>query len=294
MLFNIALDFVMRRTTTAVQGGIQWFGGRLVDLDFADDVAVLAEDSVALQRTTECLGDEASKIGLRLSSEKSKVMHVGNGTFGGDVYVGTGRLDVVNTFAYLGSTITTDGDVTVEVRSRIAKATAVFQRLRPLWTSSSISIDVKLRLYSSIVVPTAIYASETWKMSTSNVRRLNAFHCKCLRRIMKIRYADRITNVELLRRCRSKDLAEIVAERRLRFAGHILRMSMCRLPRLAMEWIPPNGKRPRGRPRNTWRRTFLNDLKMMNIPKQECEEVAQDRQRWREFVALCAQRHGRN
>ncbi|VDL73042.1 unnamed protein product [Nippostrongylus brasiliensis] len=53
-------------------------------------------------------------------------------------------------------------------------------------------------------------------MSTSNVRRLNAFHCKCLRQIMKIRYADRITNVELLRRCRSKDLAEIVAERRLR------------------------------------------------------------------------------
>ncbi|VDL67156.1 unnamed protein product [Nippostrongylus brasiliensis] len=70
MLFNIALDFVMRRTTTAVQGGIQLFGGPLVDLDFADDVAVLAEDSVALQRTTECLGDEARKIGLRLSSEK--------------------------------------------------------------------------------------------------------------------------------------------------------------------------------------------------------------------------------
>ncbi|WKY02008.1 hypothetical protein Q1695_015762 [Nippostrongylus brasiliensis] len=102
MLFNIALDFVMRRTTTAVQGGIQWFGGRLADLDFADDVAVLAEDSVALQRTTECLGDEASKIGLCLSSEKSKVMHVGHGTLGGDVYVGTSRLDLSQYFRLLG------------------------------------------------------------------------------------------------------------------------------------------------------------------------------------------------
>ncbi|VDL80165.1 unnamed protein product [Nippostrongylus brasiliensis] len=30
-------------------------------------------------------------------------------------------------------------------------------------------------------------------MSTSNVRRLNASHCKCLRRIMEIHYAESIT-----------------------------------------------------------------------------------------------------
>ncbi|EYC40674.1 hypothetical protein Y032_0602g521 [Ancylostoma ceylanicum] len=41
-----------------------------------------------------------------------------------------------------------------------------------------------------------------------------------------------------------------------------------------MSWIPPNGKRPRGRPRNTWRRTFANDLKLMGISKEEGEVEA--------------------
>ncbi|EYB82734.1 hypothetical protein Y032_0352g3261 [Ancylostoma ceylanicum] len=74
----------------------------------------------------------------------------------------------------------------------------------------------------------------------------------------------------------------IIAKRRLRLAGHILRMLQQRIPHGAMSWIPPNSKRPRGRPRNTWRRTFANDLKPMDISR-EGEVLAQDKQRWREL-----------
>ncbi|VDO99971.1 unnamed protein product [Heligmosomoides polygyrus] len=213
-------------------------------------------------------------------------------TSGDGIYVGPDRLEVVDNFTYLGSMITSNGDAEADARCRIAKATAVFRRLKPLWTSSSISNSVKLRLYSSIVVPTAVYASETWMMSASIIRRINAFHCKCLRQ-MRIRYTDCLTNEEVLQRCRSSNLYETVVQRRLRLAGHILRMPAHRLPRSAIQWTPP-GKQTRGRPKNTWRRTFLNDLEVMNISRQECEEIAQDRQRWKEFVALCAQQQGRN
>ncbi|VDP54213.1 unnamed protein product [Heligmosomoides polygyrus] len=162
-----------------------------MDLDFEDDIAIFAEDNDTLQRSAECLSQEASKIGLRVSPEKSKVMHAGNTTSGDDIYVGPDGLEVVDNFTYLGSMITSNGDAEALVRCRIAKATAVFRRLKPLWTSSSISNGVKLRLYSSIVVPTAVYASETWKMSASIIRQINAFHCKCLRQIMRRRYTDR-------------------------------------------------------------------------------------------------------
>lgn len=46
-------------------------------LYFADEIVILAEDIGSLQRSTERLSQEAGNIGLRISSKKSKDMHVG-------------------------------------------------------------------------------------------------------------------------------------------------------------------------------------------------------------------------
>jgi len=77
------------------------------------------------------------------------------------------NIEKVDKFQYLGSypirNLSENGDVEVDIRARLGKASSVFQRLRPIWKCSTITIDVKLRLYSSIVVPTGIYTSETWK-----------------------------------------------------------------------------------------------------------------------------------
>ncbi|VDO23586.1 unnamed protein product [Heligmosomoides polygyrus] len=144
LLFNVVLDFVMRRTTAEVQEGIPWFRGRLMDLDFADDITVFSEDNDKLRRITESLSQEAGNIGLRISPEKSKVMCVGITSPRDGIYIGSDRLEVVNSLTYLGSMIANDGDAETDVRCRIAKATAIFRRLKPLWTSSSISNSVKL------------------------------------------------------------------------------------------------------------------------------------------------------
>ncbi|EYC16760.1 hypothetical protein Y032_0032g2479 [Ancylostoma ceylanicum] len=95
---------------------------------------------------------------------------------------------------------------------------------------NTISNTIKLRVYLSIVVPTAIYASETWKMSASVIKKINGFHLGYLRRIMKIRYIDHVTNEEVLRRSSTTSLHVIIAQRRLKLAGHILRMPQQRIP----------------------------------------------------------------
>ena len=294
ILFNVCLDFVMRRAMENAGAGIDWSAqGRLTDLDFADDIALIAQDNDKLQDSTTSLSKEASMVGLRISAEKSKVMHVGiNGQV--DVNVDTTSLENVDTFTYLGSVVSHTGDAEMDMRARLAKAAAVFRRLLPIWKMSSISRSIKMKLYSSIVIPTALYASETWKISAKARQKINAFHQRCLRRIMKIRYMDRVTNEEVLRRCGMSSLHVIVARRRLRLAGHILRMPQHRIPRVAMSWIPPGAKRARGRPRNTWRSTFENDLRIMNASRDQAEEIAKDRQQWKVFVARCAQQHGRN
>ena len=157
-----------------------------------------------------------------------------------------------------------------------------------------ISTDTKIWLYKAIVVSVGIYASETWKMTTKIAQKLNVFHQRCLRKILHVTYRDHVTNEEVLLRTGSRKLADTVAERRFRMAGHILRLPSHRPSKVAMSWTPDDGTRRRGRPKKTWRRTFQEDLTRANITWEEAEHTAMDRPLWRQAAAQCADWHSRN
>ncbi|KAI8502438.1 hypothetical protein Bbelb_200260 [Branchiostoma belcheri] len=160
-------------------------------------------------------------------------------------------VEVVDQFTYLGSVISNSGEVEPDINCRVGKAASVFRRMNSIWSATTINLDTKLRLYS-IVLPTAIYASETWKCTAKASRKLDAFHQRNLRRILKVRWQDHITNDEILNRVKSKPLSTIITEKRMQLAGHILRLPSRRHSKTAMTWVPHNGRRKRGRPcRNT-------------------------------------------
>ena len=50
---------------------------QLRDFDFIDDIALLAEMKDELQELTNTLEKSAKRVGLRISTAKSKVMHTG-------------------------------------------------------------------------------------------------------------------------------------------------------------------------------------------------------------------------
>ncbi|XGW27681.1 hypothetical protein V3C99_007908, partial [Haemonchus contortus] len=139
-------------------------------------------------------------------------------------------LENVDKFTYLGSTITHDGDVKTDVCSRTPKATDMFRRLQSVWSLSSISRNIKIRLYSSIVIPTAIYASETWKyMAMLNFNQKDGyFPPEMSAKDHEDTAHGSRHDKEVLRRSGMNSLHVIVARRRLRLAGHVLRMSQQR------------------------------------------------------------------
>ena len=132
--------------------------------------------------------------------------------------------DNVERFTNLGSVMAEDGGAESDVNCRIGKTASVFQRLRPIWTSCVFSTATKIWLYNSIVVLVASYASEMWKMTARIEHKLNVFHQRCLRKILKVTYKDHITNEEILLWANSRKLSDIVTERRFRMVGHILRL----------------------------------------------------------------------
>ena len=53
---------------------------------------------------------------------------------------------------------------------------------------SGIRLDIKLKVYRSVVLPTLLYACETWTIYQHHAKRLNHFHTSCLRKFLKIKW----------------------------------------------------------------------------------------------------------
>jgi len=130
-LFLIVIDFVMRKTTEGHNFGIELGQGKLADLDFADNLALLCHTHAESITGHDRLHMFGEKVGLRINSEKTKVMTVGDQATP-PITLDVQNIEKVNKFQYLGSYLSEDGDVEVDIRARLGKASSVFQRLRPI------------------------------------------------------------------------------------------------------------------------------------------------------------------
>ena len=127
------------------------------------------------------------------------------------------------------------------------------------------------------------YGSDTWTYTKDLIRRINVFQQWCYRRILKISYKDRISNIKILEEVNIKQLwAEDLAKRKLRYAGHILRGSGGRLSQLVLEGYV-EGKRDRGRQRRIWGTDIVESSESRNMG--EAKRKAERRDNWKHIVA---------
>ena len=248
LLFLLVVDWVMRNT------GIRWkFNTKLEDLDFADDIALLSSTRQHIQAKTDKLAHEAGRVGMKVNVDKCKLLRINSRS--NDVVEVNGRgIEDVDRFVYLGATVSKEGGGTEDIQNRVVKARGVFLRLKKIWSSHSISRRTKVRLYKTLAKPVLMYGCETWKMNKCHENKIDVFQSRCLGRIFKIRWQERITNKEVLKMAEIENLSEDVRRRRWKFIGHIMRKEPNNDCRTALTWAP-EGRRKRGRPRTTWRRT---------------------------------------
>ena len=88
-----------------------------------------------------------------------------------------------------------------------------------------------------------------------------------------------------------EDMSIVLTRRRWSWVGHALRRESTSISKVALRWTP-EGKRKRGRPKSTWRRTAEAELQALNLTWGQASWLAKDRQEWRRLVdALCATGH---
>lgn len=222
-LFIIAIDWVMKNTTSDIPRGIRWGTfTTLEDLDFADDIVLFSHSHQHIQDKTHRLHEYAGYIGLKINAKKTEVMTLNVNNPQG-IKMDNHILPFTNNFIYLGSIVTTDGGADRDIQQRIAKARAAFKNLQAVWKSSQYTNRTKLKLYKSCILPILLYGSECWRMTENDLNKLSTFHTKSLRRILKVFWPNTISNQDLLSRCDQEDMATIITRRRWTWIGHILR-----------------------------------------------------------------------
>ena len=127
-LFNFYAEYIMRNAgLEETQTGIKKIAGRNINnLRYADDTTLMAESEEELKSLLMKVKEESEKVGLKLNTQKMKIMASGPITswqIDGDM------VETVADFIFLGSKITADGDCSHEIKRRFLLGRKVMTNL---------------------------------------------------------------------------------------------------------------------------------------------------------------------
>ena len=267
------------------------FESLVSDLEYADDMALLADSWSDLTIMLESLSNCCQKLGLTISCKKTKSLAVLppeqpqiQSPLPIHLLPGDEPIDVVSHFPYLGSYVQNDCGMDVEINSRICKASSAFQSLsRILWYQRKIKTNTKVRILNSVILPTLLYGLESTVLLESHVRRLESFMIRCLRIILGISVREQKRHTTIRKMAKQQRISSILVQRRLRFLGHLSRMSNDRLPKQLLVSAPVGGKRTAGGQKRRWNDMVTSDLKECNL-SESWREQAQERDSWRTTI----------
>ena len=255
------------------------------DFLFADDCALNASTETDMQCSVDKFAKACTDFGLTISTKKTEVLHQpapGRDYVPPNITVNGESLKNVDRFTYLGSTLSQNTTIDDEVNTRIARASVAYGRLQStVWKRRGIGLQTKLKVYRAVILPTLLYACETWTVYQRHARKLNHFHTTCLRRLLGIRWQDRIPDTEVLAKADLPSIHTILMQYQLRWAGHVVRMPDDRLPKRLFYGELEEGKRCHGGQKKRFKDSLKVSLKSFGIDPLSWENAAQDRAGWR-------------
>ena len=254
---------------------------------FADDAAVISHTEKGLQELIDRFSSACEKFGLAVSIKKTEVM-CQNVTIPPVIKINNKPLLVTEHFTYLGSTISNNLSLDLEINRRIGKAAGTLAKLDSrVWSNSQLSLKTKMKVYQACVLSTLLYGSEAWTTYAKQEKRLEVFHLRCLRRILGVSWKDRITNNAILDKAETMSIRSLLCQRRLRWLGHVRRMQDGRIPKDALYGELCLGTRPVGRPSLRYKDVCKRDMKFARVNLDCWEGRAADRDAWRLMVKEC-------
>lgn len=266
LLFNIYSEEIFKEALTTEKEGIIINGRVINNIRFADDTVILASTVEELQRLVNRTNTFCEKYGLKINIKKTKYMQITKklNTHTNITLKGV-QLEKVEHYKYLGTWITYNNEQTREIKTRIEIARTVFNKMRILLCSRDLPIQLRTRTLKCYVFSTLLYGLESWTLKQEHINKLQAFEMWCYRRMLRISWTEKRTNVEVLREMgKERELITSIKARKLQYLGHIMRGNKYELMRVIMQG-KIKGKRSIGRRRLSWLRNLREWFRCSSI-----------------------------
>jgi hypothetical protein len=134
--------------------------------------------------------------------------------------IGNKSVKIVEQFKYLGTTLTNQNSLHEEIKIRL-KPGLIIIRCRIFCLPVLLSKSVKIKIYTTIILPVVLYGCKTWSITLRVKRRLRVFENRVLRRIFRPKRDEvrgewrRLHNKELYDFYSSLDIIRVIKSRRL-------------------------------------------------------------------------------
>ena len=100
-------------------------------------------------------------------------------------------METMTDFIFLGSKITTDGDLSHEIKRHLLLGRKAMTNLEHVLKSRDITLPRKVCLVKTMVFPVVIYGCESWTVKKAECRRIDAFELWYWRRLSKVPWTTR-------------------------------------------------------------------------------------------------------
>ena len=141
------------------QAGIKIAGRKINHLRYADDTTLMAESEEELKSLLMKVKEERGKVGLKLNSQKTKIMASGPIT---SWEIDRETMETVSDFIFGGSKITADGDCSHEIKRHLLLGRKVMTNLDSIFKSRDTTLPTKVCLVKAMVFPVVMYVCESW------------------------------------------------------------------------------------------------------------------------------------
>lgn len=177
------------------------------------------------------------------------MVFIGKNSIRTKIVINNSGVEQVNAFTYLGCNLSYIHSRDID--NKLAKFQQLLRTIRNT-LFKKVRQDTILKFYKTMAIPTLLYGSETWTLTTSQLKRIEAAEMRLLRPLAGYTLYDHKYNEDIRQELNIAAITETIHKYRSNWHEHVLRMPNDRLPRRLLNYRPL-GYRDRGRPKKRWR-----------------------------------------
>ena len=156
----------------------------------------MAESKEELKSVLMKVKDESDKVGLKLNSQKTKIIASSPIT---SWQIDGETVETVTDFIFGGSEFTAEGDCSLEIKRHLLLGRKVMTNLDSILKSRDITLPTKVHLVKAMVFPVVMYGCESWTIKKAERRRIDASELWCWRRLLRVPWTARRSNQSILK-----------------------------------------------------------------------------------------------